>query len=87
MIDNTENNYTELYAVLQTYTLLSEEEKAMVAGEFATLQQMIDSYNAKAETANNELAEATEMAFAVIASTGFTFLSALWFVLRRKFLI
>ena len=84
---NTETTYMELYAVLQTYSTLSYKEKAEVATEFATLQQMINAYNAKAETANNELAEATELAFAPIAVTSFAFLAALWFVLRKKFLV
>lgn len=84
---NTESTYMELYAILQTYSTLSAEEKAEVATEFATLQQMINAYNAKAQTANNELAEATEIAFAPIAATSFAFLAALWFVLRKKFLV
>ena len=84
---NAETTYMELYAVLQTYSTLSGKEKAEVAKEFATLQQMINAYNAKAETANNELTEATELAFAPIAVTSFAFLAALWFVLRKKFLV
>jgi len=84
---DTETTYSELYAVLQTYTFLSAKEKEDVAKEFATLQQMINAYNAKAQTANNELAKATENAFAPIAVTSFTFLAALWFLLRKKFLV
>ena len=84
---DTETTYGELYAILQTYASLSTEEKAEVAKEFATLQQMINAYNTKGQTANNELAEATEVAFAPIAATSFAFLAALWFLLRKKFLV
>ncbi len=84
---DTETTYGELYAVLQTYTSLSAKEKEDVAKEFATLQQMINAYNTKAQTANNELADATEIAFGPIAATSFTFLAALWFLLRKKFLV
>ena len=68
-------------------TCLSDEEKANVATEFASVQQMIDAYNETAQTANNELADATEIAFAPIVATGFTFLAALWFLLKKKFFI
>lgn len=84
---DAETTYGELYAVLQTYASLSAKEKEDVAKEFATLQQMINVYNAKAQTANNELAEATEIAFGPIAVTSFAFLAALWFLLRKKFLV
>ena len=84
---DAETTYGELYAVLQTYASLSAKEKEDVAKEFATLQQMINVYNAKAQTANNELAEATEIAFGPIAATSFAFLAALWFLLRKKFLV
>ena len=82
-----ENTYSNLYKALQTYDSLSNEEKVEVANEFATLQRIINDYNTQAEIANNELAEATEIAFAPIAASSFAFLSALWFVLRKKFLI
>ena len=84
---NTETTYSELYALLQTYATLSDEEKANVATEFAIVQQMIGAYNQKAQIANNELADATEIAFAPIVATGFTFLAALWFLLKKKFFI
>ena len=84
---NTETKYAELYALLQTYATLSDEEKANVAIEFAMVQQMISAYNQKAQTANSELADATEIAFAPIVATGFTFLAALWFLLKKKFFI
>lgn len=82
-----ENTYSDLYKALQTYAALSEEEKIAVVNEFAALQQMINDYNAQSEIANNELAEATEVAFSPIAAHSFAFLSAFWFVLRKEFLI
>ena len=66
---------------------LSKEEKANVATEFATVQQMINEYNEKTRVANSELAAATEIAFSPIVATGFTFLAALWFLLKKKFFI
>lgn len=84
---DTETTYSELYALLQTYATLSDEEKANVATEFITVQQMINAYNEKAHTANSELADATEIAFAPIVATGFTFLAVLWFLLKKKFFI
>ena len=51
------------------------------------LQKLVDDYNAKAQAANTELADATEIAFAPITTTGFVFLAALWFMLKKKFFI
>ena len=82
-----EASYMELYSVMQTYASLSDEEKASVTAEYNTLQQMIITYNEKAETANKELADATEIAFAPIVSTGFVFISAFWFLIKKKFFI
>ena len=84
---DTETTYSKLYALLQTYATLSDEEKANVATEFITVQQMINAYNEKAQTANSELADATEIAFAPIVATGFAFLAVLWFLLKKKFFI
>ena len=84
---NTETIYAELYSMIEFYAALSEEEKANVAAEYAVLEQMIAEYNAKATTANAELADATELAFAPIAVTGFVFMAALWFLLKKKFLL
>ena len=84
---STEATYMELYSVLLTYASLSDEEKADVESEYSVLLQMINDYNAKAQTANEELADATEIAFAPIASAGFVFLAAVWFLLKKKFFI
>jgi len=84
---STEATYMELYSVLLTYGALSEEGKADVEAEYNVLLHMINAYNAKAQTANEELADATEIAFAPIVSTGFIFIAALWFLLKKKFFI
>ena len=84
---STEMTYAELYAALQTYAALSDAEKMNVATEYAALEQLVEAYNIKAKTANAELANATEFAFAPIAATGFVFVAALWFLLRKKFFI
>ena len=84
---NIETAYAELYSVLQTYATLSDAEKTNVATEYAELQKLVDDYNAKAQAANTELADATEIAFAPITTTGFVFLAALWFMLKKKFFI
>ena len=86
-ITATEIGYSELYAALQSYAAIPEDEKGEASEDFATLQQMINAYNSKAQTANNELAESTKVAFAPLATTSFAFLAALWFLLRKKFLV
>ena len=84
---DVETTYAELYSVLQTYATLSDAEKMNVTAEYATLQQLIENYNAKVQVANTELADATEIAFAPIAINGFTFIAALWVLLKKKFFI
>ena len=85
--ENAEITYAELYSVLQTYAALSNEEKDTVVTEFAELQEMVAAYNAKVQIANGELAEASEVALASVVPTGFAFLAALWFLLKKKFFI
>ena len=82
-----EVTYAELYSALKTYAALSETEKSAVEAEYETLMAFVEEYNLRAQMANNELADATEFAFAPIVATGFAFMAALWFVLRKKFLI
>ena len=83
---SAEATYAQLYSALQIYAKLTASEKESAKAEFLTLQAAIEAYNAKAELANGELASATEMAFLPI-TVGFTFLGALWFLLKKKFLI
>ena len=81
---SAEATYNELYAALQLYGKLTDEEKQEVNESFLVLQSEINAYNSKAETANTELKNATEIAFVPI-SVSFTFLAALWFLLKKKF--
>ena len=62
---------------------LSEQEKAEVAEAYATLSAMVEDYNAKAETANQAMADATEVAFAPVIGS-FAFLAALWALLKKR---
>ncbi|MBQ7343728.1 MAG: hypothetical protein IJW53_03065 [Clostridia bacterium] len=84
---DTETTYSELYELIEIYSSLSENEKEEVDGEFKHLQQLISNYNENASTANEALDSATEVAFAPIATSSFTFLAALWFILKKKFLV
>ena len=83
---SAETKYNELYSALQLYAKLTDAEKAEASEEFLVLQTAINAYNSKAETANTELKNATEIAFAPI-SASFAFLAALWFLLKKKFWI
>jgi DNA phosphorothioation-dependent restriction protein DptG len=84
--ESTENTYSELYAALQLYAKLTEEEKAAASDTFRVLQAAIEVYNAKVEIANGEMEKATEIALLPITA-GFAFLAALWFLLKKKFWI
>ena len=72
--------------ILQLYSKLTEDEKQKANEEYLILQEAINEYNSKAETANTEHKNATEIAFIPI-SASFTFLTALWFLLKKKFWI
>jgi hypothetical protein len=84
--ESAENTYSELYSALLLYSKLTDDEKQEVNEEFLVLQAAINAYNSKAEMANTELKNATEIAFIPI-SASFTFLAALWFLLKKKFWI
>ena len=71
---------------MQLYSKLTDDEKQEANEEFLVLQAAINAYNSKAEMANTELKNATEIAFIPI-SASFTFLAALWFLLKKKFWI
>ena len=82
-----EVTYGELYRALETYNILSDDEKESVKESYNVLQMQIKTYNNKADTSNSELAKASELSFAVMASSGFAFLAALWLLLKKKFLV
>lgn len=77
--------YGEIYAALQLYEKLTEEEKAEAGEAFAVLQKAIKAYNEEATTANKDLSEATKIAFLPI-SASFVFLSAIFVLLKKKFI-
>ncbi|MBO5938595.1 MAG: hypothetical protein J6Q82_03750, partial [Clostridia bacterium] len=83
---STEITYNEIYTALQLYAKLTDEEKQDAKESFLVLQTAIESYNAKAMVANDEMEKATEVAFVPI-SASFAFLAALWFLLKKKFWI
>ena len=78
--------YGEIYEALKLYAKLTDEEKALASDSFALLQDAMESYNSEAGAANNALAEATEIAFLPI-SASFAFVAALWFLLKKKFML
>ena len=81
---STDVRYSEIYAALQLYAKLTEEEKEEAKESVLHLQQMMEAYNEKANGTNEEMQKATEIAFLPI-SASFVFLAALWFLLKKKF--
>ena len=81
--DPADRHYTALREALLLWKSLSEQEKAEVAEAYATLSAMVEDYNAKAETANQAMADATEVAFAPVIGS-FAFLAALWALLKKR---
>ena len=78
--------YGELLAALSLYAKLTDAEKTATAEDFEALRGAIEVYNAKADAANNALMDATKIAFVPI-TVSFAFLSALWFLLKKKFML
>ena len=78
-----EASYGAIYSALTVYAELSSEDKAAASDAYQTLLAAIDTYNARATAANEELKTASEVAFMPM-STYFGFLAALWFLLKRK---
>ena len=81
-----ETTYAELALAMKTYSELSDEEKALVAAEYETLQNAIKAYNSASSAVNQETTNAVKLAFAPLTSLGFVFLSALWALLKSKFM-
>ena len=81
--DPADRHYTALREALLLWESLSEEEKAEVAEAYAALSAMVDAYNAKVETANQAMEDATEIAFAPLIGS-FAFLAALWEILKKR---
>ncbi len=83
----SEELYGKIYEAIQIYNTFNEEEKQEVEESYQKLLVSIEAYNAEAKVINNEQVNATEIAFAPIATTSFTFLAALWFLLKKKFFV
>ena len=85
-LTGTEELYVAIVNALKTYSTLSDEQKQEVVFEHDRLDLTIAIYNAKVKAANAELEKATTVSFSTIIGH-FTFLAALWFVLKKKFSI
>ena len=77
--------YSAIYAALCTYARLDTADRAEVAEDYAELLSMISAYNATAEQVNADADAATELALAPLCCIGFSFLAALWLLIKRKF--
>ena len=81
---SAEVSYSELYTAIQLYDKLTDEEKQQANGYALALRSAIEAYNAKVNTANDEMAKATNVAFIPVTAT-FAFLTALLLLLKKKF--
>ena len=79
--------FSAISTALATYGTLSDEEKIVVSNDYAILDAAISAYNASANTANEELNNAMELAVKALSSTiaVATVLAGAWFVLKRLF--
>lgn len=79
--------FSAISTALTTYDTLSDEEKIVVSSDYAILDAAISAYNASANTANEELNDAMELAVKVLSSAVVvaTVLAGAWFVLKRLF--
>ena len=82
--DTYETAYVKMRNALITYQTLSDEEKSAVSAEYQLLTDRINSYNNIISEANTEHSKATELAFAPLAAMSFTFMAALWYLLKKK---
>ena len=81
---SAEVSYSELCTAIQLYDKLTDEEKQQANGYALALRSAIEAYNAKVNTANDEMAKATNVAFIPVTAT-FAFLTALLLLLKKKF--
>ena len=81
---SAEVSYSQLYTAIQLYDKLTDEEKQQASGYALALRSAIEAYNAKVNTANDEMAKATNVAFIPVTAT-FAFLTALLLLLKKKF--
>ena len=81
---SAEVSYSQLYTAIQLYDKLTDEEKQQASGYALALRSAIEAYNAKVNTANDEMTKATNIAFIPVTAT-FAFLTALLLLLKKKF--
>ncbi len=89
LADNSisEELYGKIYEAIQIYCSFNEDEKQEVEASYQKLLECIEKYNEDAEIVNAEQEKATEIAFAPLVPMGFTFIAAIYFLLKRKFFI
>ena len=83
-VSSAEISYSEIVSALALYANLTPDEKAEADEAYRALQDAIATYNAKVSEANGAVAAASEIAFAPICAS-FSFLAALWFLVKKKF--
>ena len=79
-----EEKYAIIYEALKIYSNMYDEDKQEVNKEYITLINAMNQYNSSAEQMNEKSANATEISFATITCAGFSVLSLLYFLLKRK---
>ena len=80
------DKYEAIVAAIQTYELLSEEEKLEVETAHERLYDAIAAYNEQAVVVNKEHVEATEFALTVFSGSFALLPALLWFV-KKRFMI
>ncbi len=80
------DTYEQLRRAMTVYNMLTSEQKEEVQEEYNLLLNMINDYNSKANTVNGEAEKANALIFSVISSS-FGFLSAFWFLIKKKFIL
>ena len=80
------DKYEAIVAAIQTYELLSEEEKLEVETAHERLYDAIAAYNEQAVVVNKEHVEATEFALTVFSGAFALLPALLWFV-KKRFMI
>ena len=82
-----ETRYNTLCNAIQFYNALDDEEKQQASESYNKLQMQIKAYNSDVEVSNEEHMDASELALGAIISFNMAFLAALWFALKKKFMI
>ena len=77
------DKYEAIVAAIQTYEILTEEEKLEVSTAHDKLFEAIANYNAQAVEINKEHVEAADFALAVFSGAFALLPALLWFVKKR----